>query len=237
MQIGKSYSKTLRRFLSGLGAILTTVVVFAGQVHASPLLSFDQLHDGGILSYDGDGGVLKGRKIRFDSIIGVDTAANDGVALSCTGCKLKFNTGVNISDTAPSYTWEGGGFFILTGTAKLGDTVIASGTLLSGIWDEPVLGLRNGLQFNAMGTGIDSKHSDLLSFFGLPEVSFTFANTDISVITRSSGTGFKARVTEADITNQAPTATPEPATMLLFGAGLLGLAGYRWRRPPRTTQA
>jgi PEP-CTERM motif len=237
MQIRTSYSKTIRRFLNGLGMLLTATMVLAGQAQAAPLLSFDQLHDGGTLSYDGVGGVLQGRNIRFDSIIGVDTATNDNVTLNCISCRLNFDTGLNTSDTTAIYTWGGGGFFTLTGTAKLGSTTIASGTLLSGTWDGTVVGLLGEASFNAVGKGTDTKNSDLLDFYELPSVSFRFDNSDLSAITSSYGKGFNAKVTEADITNTGPTATPEPTTMLLFGAGLLGLAGYRWRRQPEKVNA
>jgi hypothetical protein len=239
MQIRTSYSETLRRFLNGLGMLLTAVVVLAGQAQAAPILTFDQLHNGGTLSYNGTTGALKGRNIIFESIIGVDTAANDGVTLSCTGCLLNFKTGANMDNTGPGYEWSGGGYFKLTGTVTLGNEVIASGILLSGTWDDTVYGTRIGPdQFFVTGGGTDTKNPRLLDFFGLlPGGDFKFANTNISAVTNSYGNGFIANVTEADITNTGPTATPEPTTMLLFGAGLLGLAGYRWRRQPQKVNA
>jgi hypothetical protein len=69
-----------------------------------------------------------------------------------------------------------------------------------------------------------------LNVFRLPSIGFTFANSALSAITSSVGKQFTAIVTEADLTSTAPTATPEPSTMLLFGVGMLGLAGHRWRR-------
>jgi hypothetical protein len=211
--------------------------MLAGQVQAAPILTFDQTTDAGTLSYNGIGGPLKGTGIRFDMITGIDTAANDGVALNCVSCFLNFETGVNLDHTAPTYSWAGGGFFKLTGTAKDGGTTIATGTLLEGTWDAPVLGLRAGSLFNVIGTGTDTKHASLLSFFNLPSVPFSFANSDLSAITSSAGVGFTASITEADLTNMAPTATPEPATILLFGAGLAGLVSYRWRRQTHSVKA
>jgi MYXO-CTERM domain-containing protein len=44
-------------------------------------------------------------------------------------------------------------------------------------------------------------------------------------------------VTEADLTSTAPAGPAGPSTMLLFGVGMLGLAGYRWRRQTQTIPA
>jgi hypothetical protein len=239
MQRQTLYTKLSRRLLGGLCTVLTTAIVLAGQVQATPLLSFDQIVNPptGTLTYNGSGGSLKGTGIYFDIITGTGTAANDGETLDCVGCFLSFETGANISDTAPVYSWAGGGYFKLTGTAKDGATPVASGTLLEGTWHSPVIGLRIGSSFQFLGTGTDTKHTGLLDFFGLPSVSFSFANSELSGIATGSGSGFTASVTEADLTNSAPTATPEPATILLFGAGLAGLVSYRWRRQTHSVNA
>jgi hypothetical protein len=52
----------------------------------------------------------------------------------------------------------------------------------------------------------------------------------IHVLNTGDGTGQVYVFDNAPITLTAPPNVPEPATLLLFGAGLLWLAGWRWRR-------
>jgi PEP-CTERM motif len=237
MQMQTLYTKLSRRLLGGLCTVLTTAIVLAGQVQAEPILIFDQGAGAGTLSYSGGNGTLKGTGILFDSIIGLDTAANSGMSLSCVSCFLNFETGANLDNSLPTYEWAGGGYFKLTGTAKDGITTVASGTLLEGTWVGSVSGARQGSLFNVSGFGTDTKHAGLLDFFDLPSVPFSFSNSELSSITSRSGGGFTANVIEADLANMAPTATPEPATILLFGAGLAGLVSYRWRRQTHSVKA
>jgi hypothetical protein len=226
-----------------LGGLLTAGALTLGVAnHASALayLDFDQISDGGKVSYDGTGGPLKGTDIRFDLIKGIDTPLNSGVDLDCHGCKLNFETGSNISDAAPNYSWHGGGSLKLTGVAKYGSTTIASGTLLTGTWDDPVLGLLNTItnSFSLIGNGTNTTDSGLLSFFGLPYDASHFADSELAIVTRytKNGRGFNANVTEADFTGSVPTATPEPSTILLLSTGLLGMVGYGWRRNLQTVR-
>ncbi len=70
----------------------------------------------------------------------------------------------------------------------------------------------------------------LLGSFPIPPGAFTF-----DVFANSSGTGFDWRWT-IDVAKSTPSAVPEPASMLLFGSGLLGLVGYRWQQRRREGQ-
>lgn len=201
-------------------------------------INFDQNSiSGGTLLYDGAGGPLVGTGIIFDLITGIDTplhAAGTGSDLTCVGCTLAFTTGANVQET-PVYAWAGGGSFVLTGTAQdPGGTVVASGTLLSGVWGSFVSGASNGVTINTGGQGTDTKNADLVAYFGITGANFTFASTQFSSssLTLDPSTGaFSGVVDEADLDNRTGAAAiPEPASLFLFGSGLIGLSWLRRKR-------
>jgi hypothetical protein len=235
----------VKRLGSVLGGLLSACVLTLGvaqQASAMAHLDFDQILDGGTLSYNGTGGPLVGTNIRFDFIKGVDTPLNAGVELTCDNCTLNFSTGLNTYESTSTYMWTGGGSLTLTGTAKQGLTIIAAGSLLTGTWNDPVVGLLNSSStpkaFSIIGSGENTIHSLLQAFYGLPTDVSTFSNSELTVVTHLNGTtsGFNANVREADLVSSMPVATPEPGTLLLLSTGLMGMAGYGWRRRLQTAR-
>jgi hypothetical protein len=162
---------------------------------------------------------LVGTNIIFDTVIGVDTTANDGVAYQIVGGDLDFTTGPNTSEGA-FYTFASGGTFTLSGTVRRPDlSIVASGVLLSGsfVGESIVLGLGGGNGLFS-GVGIDTKNPDLLAEYGITATLFDFANTEIgfAVAGLEADGGFVAEVRDADLTNTARV--PEGG----IGIGLLG---------------
>ncbi len=90
-----------------LGAIVLCIFTML-PAQAAPLIDFDQVVDGGSLSYNGTGGALIGTDISFDLVQGIDTPSEAGTELDCIGCLLNFETGTNLSE-GPLYQWRGGG--------------------------------------------------------------------------------------------------------------------------------
>jgi PEP-CTERM motif len=239
------FTSHVKRLGSVLGGLLTACVLTLGVAkHASAVahLDFDQILDGGTLSYNGTGGPLVGTDIRFDFIKGVGTPLNAGVGLTCDNCTLNFSTGLNTSESASTYMWTGGGSLSLTGEAKQGVNTIASGTLLTGTWDDPVVGLLNASAtskaFSSIGNGENTIALGLQTFYGLPSETYTFSDSALTVVTRLDRTtgGFNANIREADLVSSIPVATPEPGTLLLLSTGLIGMAGYGWRRRLQTAR-
>ena len=82
------------------------------------------------------------------------------------------------------------------------------------------------------GSGNDTKNALLGAFFGLVN-PFSFVTTELSLggATIDPVTGaFAATVTDSDFQNTAAEEVPAPATLLLLGAGLTGIAVWGRKR-------
>jgi hypothetical protein len=70
---------------------------------------------------------LVGTGLVFVHIEGVDTSANNGDVMACTGCTLNFTTGANVQEGPAEWIWGGGGRFTLTGSVP--DSGLANAVL------------------------------------------------------------------------------------------------------------
>ena len=193
----------------------------------------------GTVSYDGSvGGALVGSNIEVDNVVGLSTPANANVTSLCLSCVLNFSTGGLTNAGGPGGTNSGwwsfgpGGSVSITGGVQLqaGTDIALATTLLNGTFNSAFvqdLGLQ-GFKVT-FGTFFDTKHPDLLSYYGLTpgspfEGAFTllFASPNPGI----GGAFTSTSVFSGNVVNTlGPAAVPLPAAALLFGSGLLGLAG------------
>lgn len=184
----------------------------------------------GTLSYAGGAASLIGSGIDVDDVIGLNTSLNNNVLSICSSCTLDFQTGASTG----GWDFGAGGSITITGGIDFPDatTDIATGTtLLQGTFDSAtVIDLGSGtFEFQILGgTFTDTKHPELLAFYGLPDISY-LGGLNISFSTTGNmGDSFTSdQIFSGDIINQP---VPVPAAIWLFGSGLIGLVGVARRK-------
>ncbi len=226
---------------NGLKTLYISVFISLFSLAANAaVINFNSLGgvNSGTVNYDGAGGVLVGSNIDIGDISGIGTAANAD-SFTCIACQLNFETGLlNVSASAGShYVFDAGGFFKITGLFDTGTSLtgIIDGTstpLLTGSWTSQVtVDILAGVFAVSQGSGIDTKHPDLLNFFS-ETGPFNFANANIQLSDLfapiSSGAGFNTNVTQAIISNVNPV--PVPGAVWLMGSAMIGLVGASRRK-------
>jgi len=205
--------------------------LISGTTHAAAVLDFGiKTPTAGTLSYAGGIAPLIGSGIDVDDVVGLNTSKNANVLSICASCALNFETG----GSTGGWNFGSGGTITITGGIDFPDATpdIATGTnLLQGTFGSAtVIDLGSGsFEFQiAGGSFTDTKHPELLAFYGLPDIGYAGGLNMSFSTTANAGDSFTSdQLFSGDVTNQP---VPIPEAVWLFGSGLLGIAAIARRR-------
>ncbi len=239
---GRSSGRFLPSFIFALMLLVGVVIGTPASSLAVPHLDFGLVAPTpGTIGFAGGATPLVGQAIQVDNLVGLDTPANNFVGVLCISCQLNFVTGnfMGVGGLPPSQTWEfdGGGVISIVGGLDLtgdGDALDANDiptgtTLLAGSFVHATVVKVGSIIKIAGANFLDQKDDRLLAFYGIPQLGLLQGNFNISFM--AAGTppnGFiSSAVFSGDVLNTIPV--PEPASLLVFASGLVGLAMWGQR--------
>jgi hypothetical protein len=221
----------MEEFIMRLGRyVVAFTFIISGTAQAASTLDFGIISPtAGSLSYGGGVAPLIGSGIDVDNVVGLGTPLNSNVTSICGSCTLDFQTG----GSTGGWNFGAGGTISINGTVDFPDAtpdITPAATLLSGTFSSAtIIDLGGGnFEFQIVGGAFnDTKHPDLLAFYGLPNVEY-LAGLNISFSTTANmGDAFASdQVLSGNVVNQP---VPIPASVWLFGSGMLGLVGIARR--------
>jgi hypothetical protein len=233
-------TKLKKCFLACLLPILITLGLlgYSAKVYATPIIDFavgPPHPTTASIYYAGGVNPLVGVDLSVFNVVGIGTPINSGTQYNILNGHLDFQTGNITGSGTNTWSFAGGGYIKLYGGVDFNNNgVIDAGEiplgtlLLSGTFSTADV-TAYGSYFKISGASFyDTKDKRLTDFFGLPNSTYD-GNFNISFLALGlPPNGFSSIVVGSGDVINSPV--PEPATMLLFGCGLVGIGIFARRK-------